>query len=434
MSRQYSSSSVSAHRQHGMLHVEHKFVADAQHNASAITAVFNLHANATQIVHYVHSQWGERWVASVFHRALSGMSNRCDSSSMLVLDIGANAGYYGMLALALGARVIFFDAQPSCWHFISTAVSASPHARRAQIVRGGVSTQPYPVRIDLTAGNDATYKAWQQDCDGHFGMRGRSDVMRRHSASLSPSPEQDGGPASRAQGGASTVGYPLPTFRQGMLGDALAVGAELTFVKVDVEGAEMGILNASLLPLMRDRRVRHLVMEASPGFWNGSLGHTHSLAFALDAIGEVIRIGYSMETRLLRKQCARHGARSQGGAVAGAVAAPMVAGGRGGDAGRHEAGCWLWQPASAQHYVRRMAYAEDLHFERIGPLRMPRVPRLDLRLDLVDDLSAGAKPGASISSSSYSASSRCDSHSFELETGASLAEIEKLRARTFQVL
>ena len=88
--------------------------------------------------------------------------------------------------------------------------------------------------------------------------------------------------------------------------------------------------------------------------------------------------------------------------------------------------------------MRRMAYAEDLHFERIGPLRMPRVPRLDLRLDLVDDLSAGAKPGvkpgASISSSSYSASSRCDSHSFELETGASLAEIEKLRARTFQVL
>ena len=232
------------------------------------------------------------------------------------------------------------------------------------------------------------------------------------------------------------MGYPLSTFRQGMLGDALAVGAELTFVKVDVEGAEMGILNASLLPLMRDRRVRHLVMEASPGFWNGSLGHTHSLAFALDAIGEVIRIGYRymMETRLLRKQCARHGARPQGGAVAGAVAAPMVAGGRGGDAGRHEAGCWLWQPASAQHYVRRMAYAEDLHFERIGPLRMPRVPRLDLRLDLVDDLSAGAKPGASISSSSYSASSRCDSHSFELETGASLAEIEKLRARTFQVL
>jgi hypothetical protein len=421
MSRQYTSSSVSADLQHGMLHVVHKFVADAQHNASAITAVFNLHANATQIVNYVHSQWGERWVASIFHRALSGIRNRCDSSSsMLVLDVGANAGYYGMLALALGANVIFFDAQPTCWHFIATAVSASPHSQRAQIVRGGVSTQPYPVRIDLTAGTDAKYKAWQQECDGHFGMRGRKDVMRRHS----PSPDQDGGPASRpasrAQGGASTVGYPLPTFRQGMLGDALAVGAELSFVKVDVEGAEMGILNASLLPLMRDRRVRHLVMEASPGFWNGSLGHTHSLAFALDVIGEVIQIGYTMETRLLRKQCARHGARAQGGAVT----APMVAGGRnGGRGGEHaggprQAGCWLWQPASAQHYVKRMAYAEDLHFERIGPLRMTRVPSLDL--------GAGAKAGAS--------TNLCDSHSFELETGASLADIEKLRARAFQPL
>ena len=70
MSRQYSSSSVSAHRQHGMLHVVHKFVADAQHNASAITAVFNLHANATQIVHYVYTHSGVSggWRASFTER------------------------------------------------------------------------------------------------------------------------------------------------------------------------------------------------------------------------------------------------------------------------------------------------------------------------------------------------------------------------------
>jgi len=68
--------------------------------------------------------------------------------------------------------------------------------------------------------------------------------------------------------------------------------------------------------------------------------------------------------------------------------------------------------------VKRMAYAEDLHFERIGPLRMTRVPSLDL--------GAGAKAGAS--------TNLCDSHSFELETGASLADIEKLRARAFQPL
>jgi hypothetical protein len=71
-----------------------------------------------------------------------------------------------------------------------------------------------------------------------------------------------------------------------------------------------------------------------------------------------------------------------------------------------------------------MAYAEDLHFERIGPLRMTRVPSLDL--------GAGTKAGANISSSS--STNRCDSHSFELETGASLADIEKLRARAFQPL
>jgi hypothetical protein len=75
-----------------------------------------------------------------------------------------------------------------------------------------------------------------------------------------------------------------------------------------------------------------------------------------------------------------------------------------------------------------MAYAEDLHFERIGPLRMTRVPSLDL----VD--SAGAKAGANMNTSSSSSTNRCDSHSFELETGASMADIEKLRARAFQPL
>ncbi len=40
---------------------------------------------------------------------------------------------------------------------------------------------------------------------------------------------------------------------------------------MDVEGGELGVLE-SLLPLMLARRLRHLVVEITPGWWDGKPG------------------------------------------------------------------------------------------------------------------------------------------------------------------
>jgi len=41
---------------------------------------------------------------------------------IVVLDIGANAGYYGLMAAAQGHKVIFLEPQPHCLIFLQAAV------------------------------------------------------------------------------------------------------------------------------------------------------------------------------------------------------------------------------------------------------------------------------------------------------------------------
>jgi FkbM family methyltransferase len=41
---------------------------------------------------------------------------------IVVADVGANAGYYGLIAAAHGHRVIFIEPQPHCLIFLQAAV------------------------------------------------------------------------------------------------------------------------------------------------------------------------------------------------------------------------------------------------------------------------------------------------------------------------
>ena len=111
---------------------------------------------------------------------------------------------------------------------------------------------------------------------------------------------------------------------------------------MDVEGAELGILNASLMPLLQQRRIRYLIMEATPGFWNSSLlGETHSLRFGAQLAYAISSFGYSLQSRPIVKRCQR-------------------ASGPYGDKA-----CWLWEPRAIADYVTKLTTAEDIMFERI---------------------------------------------------------------------
>lgn len=101
-------------------------------------------------------------------------------------------------------------------------------------------------------------------------------------------------------------------------------------------------MNASLLPLLRERRIRHLIMEATPDFWSQSLGFSREGAAWL--LHDVAAFGYTMTSRPLTKAdaCRR--------------VSPLSA-----------SQCWLWKPKEVRQYVLRMREAEDLYFERIKP-------------------------------------------------------------------
>ena len=55
---------------------------------------------------------------------------------------------------------------------------------------------------------------------------------------------------------------------------------DVRLVKVDVEGAELGVLQTNLLPLLRRRRIHHLIVEANPTMWARAHGARHTRAHA----------------------------------------------------------------------------------------------------------------------------------------------------------
>ena len=279
---------------------------------------FFLHHGAEGIVRYLHSPRvapHERWVAGIIRRTVIEAQSP-GRPPLLVLDIGANAGYYGMLALAHNASVAFFDAQPSCWRFIHAALRKNGFgADRAQLVRAAVSTSPHEERIALQVG------AARHACDGHFGQRGRAnfttanvpansaphlaatdtaDATRAAARSVLTSERSEIDDGGRTPNAASSTVRALPltgAFRDGgLVGAALSASSHVELIiKMDTEGAEIGILNGTILPLIEARRVRHLVFEASPGYWSDKVGASTALAAGLAA--RIVLAGYVLHTQ-----------------------------------------------------------------------------------------------------------------------------------------
>jgi ribosomal protein L11 methylase PrmA len=98
---------------------------------------FFLHAEGANIARYVQTALSERWVTGIFHSALALPRESPQYKRRIVFDIGANAGYYGMLSLALGAHVVMFDLQPTCWDIIRAAIDRNHFGLGAQLVQHG---------------------------------------------------------------------------------------------------------------------------------------------------------------------------------------------------------------------------------------------------------------------------------------------------------
>lgn len=223
------------------------------------------------------SQRGEAFVKAVFRlicsrclarrpRAGVGPSSTFLplSKAATIVDIGANSGYYSLLAAAHGCQVLAFDPQPGCNVRFEAAVAAS-NFTRLQLVKRPVG----PPALTSVPMWGCEVRWSPSDHRWRKKVRVRTTTVQKHLTLVSPS--QSSTPAAR-----------------------------LALVKIDTEGFEVSVLQ-SLLPLLAS--IDNLLVETSPGWWTNrhhlsraagaklyaSLMSAHGFARAVTSGGKVIR-------------------------------------------------------------------------------------------------------------------------------------------------
>lgn len=150
----------------------------------------------------------------------------------IVLDVGANSGFYGLWALAAGYSVIFIEPQPYCAWMLQLSLAANPGFQdRARIIRATAANQthlPGPGGLPVWCG---------MTCSGLLG-----------------------GPGVRGKG--------KPSGHRGavMLDDLIKPGQSVAFLKIDTEGAETEVLQGAHR-LFASHQIRAAVIEVSPIFY-----------------------------------------------------------------------------------------------------------------------------------------------------------------------
>jgi FkbM family methyltransferase len=169
----------------------------------------------------------------------------------LVLDVGANHGLFGFLALARGCEVEFYDPQRYCADILGkTLASQAPEAA----ARGRVFA--VPVGLPGLAFN----AAYGEFCAGRYSVNdGQHDLPFR------PERGHEWGESYQPFPGFRGAPQDLREVRSVTLDDAIS-GRRIAFLKVDVEGYESDVV-ASGLASFEQGLVDVFVVEVSPSMW-----------------------------------------------------------------------------------------------------------------------------------------------------------------------
>jgi len=200
------------------------------------------------------------------------ISNSQNKTAAWMLDVGANHGLFGLLAAGFGANVIAFEPQrylaelnAASWKAnchepdhptLAHACEASPP--RFRVVNAAVLERPTTVRMSHTAkfqpraSRDGGTSYAFEDTNMSLPLVG-GDLIKAHADEIILS-------NAIALGGAYRV-RALP------LADAIKVAVDemphVSFLKVDVEGAELAVLR-SVMALCGLLRIDHVLVEFGP--------------------------------------------------------------------------------------------------------------------------------------------------------------------------
>lgn len=171
---------------------------------------------------------GERKVHELFRSIFRA---GCPSNALFV-DVGANAGFYGLLAAAYGCQVVLFEPQPLCVNLIQRNFCLNRRypairERDINVIGRPVSVDTRPLAMSLPP-----------LCRGSFSVvSGLPGVA---------------GPRTNI-----TV---QPVSLDNIFVDS---GADIFALKVDTEGFELSVLR-TLRGMIAARRVQHMIIEVSP--------------------------------------------------------------------------------------------------------------------------------------------------------------------------
>jgi hypothetical protein len=220
-----------------------------------------------------------------------------------------------MMAASLGASVVLFDPQPGCGRWIRSEIEANGFGKRAHLVPAALATGIPGQSDTLNLGNPRI------SCAGGFSIAGRMQEQQQEeeqeiSQAIEHKADNHYAPIVSFWHGNRTWWMPRVLHRvlhngggfhgraptQPLSGqvdpsdssaDPPDVPVAVQLVKVDVEGAELGVIEHNVEPLLRLRLVEHLVVEFGPSRWKA---FNRTLRDGVQAVQRIAEYGYSVHT------------------------------------------------------------------------------------------------------------------------------------------
>ena len=199
----------------------------------------------TGIIDWVCNNGGEKQVTKVMLHAFNEhyvASKDGNFQQKLMLDVGSNAGFYGLLAATYGLKTIAFDLQPECVAVIQNSVLVNNLVENMRVIPKGVSEEAVNETTTIIPVPD-------DGCDGRFpfsdGKRGSKQVF----VELHP------------------LQYYLPSSEAD--DESQHESLEIQMMKVDTEGNEKRVL-VGALPFFASGKIKNAIIEVTPGhgFWS----------------------------------------------------------------------------------------------------------------------------------------------------------------------
>jgi len=117
------------------------FIIQCNRSLDWIVEVLVNKRQVTAVMLHVFHQYSGKQIVAVDPKNQELNANALLSLSLMMLDIGANEGFYGLLAGTFGYKVLLFDLQPECQTMIQNAIIVNNLKDHTWVMAAGVSEE-----------------------------------------------------------------------------------------------------------------------------------------------------------------------------------------------------------------------------------------------------------------------------------------------------